>query len=169
MLALSGCGGGGSSAADSVPEGTGVGQRAPALAGRDSSGAEVRLDGRQERAVVVFFQGAECGLCREQLSALQSHLPAYRHLGAHVMAATPADAAELGGLVQLLRLEYAVVSVDSATVARWELAGQGAGPVRPATFVLRDGRVVFRHVGSNGSDRATDAALLTVLENLESD
>ena len=49
---------------------------------------------------------------------------------------------------------------------RVELAGQGAAPVRPGAFVLRDGRIVFRHVGSNGSDRATDAALSATVQAL---
>lgn len=165
-LALAGCSGGAEEAGPAPPLGTEVGQRAPALEGTTAAGEPFSLeDAGGSPAVLVFYQGAYCGLCRERLVRLQEHLPAYRTLGARVVALTPDPPAASAELARGLGLEFPVVSVESATLDRWGVSEPGRPGSRPGTFLLdARGEVLFRHLGRNAGDRAPDAGLITILE-----
>lgn len=170
LVVAAGCSPGGGTPAD-LPVGTEAGQAAPPLEGRLASGEPFSLAAERGAPVVlVFYRGAYCGLCRERLTRLQAHLAAYRSLGARVVAVSPDPPASSSELAERLGLAFPLVSADSAVLARWA-AGEGGDPLALATTLLigGDGVVLFAHRGRNAGDRATDAALLTVLEQRRSE
>lgn len=167
LLVLSGCG---DDAVDTPDrsEGTEEGSRAPALEGTDSAGEPFALHDESGRAtVIVFHQGVSCGLCRLRFQQLQTHLEAYQNLNARVIAVTPDAPEQSAAAVEQLGLEYSLVSVDSATLARWSIIGPERPRPLPATYIVdRAGVVRYRAVGRNAGDLVTDAALLTELARM---
>lgn len=155
---------GGADDEDAPPVGLEVGRQAPDLEGRAADGAAFRLEElRGAPAVVVFYRGGYCGLCRERLRELQENLAAYGRAGAEVVAATPEPPDAAARTASELALSYPVVSVDSAELARWDLLG-AEGPPLPSTVLLDERGVIrYRHVGRNAGDRARDVEVLAVL------
>lgn len=169
-LLATACGAAGGADAERLPPvGLDVGMRAPDLAGRAAGGAGFRLQElRGIPAVVVFYRGGYCGLCRERLRELQESLPAYRRAGAEVVAATPDPPVAAARTAAELGLSYPVVSVDSAALSRWELLGDGGSAALPSTVLLdRSGVIRYRHVGLSAADRARDVEVLAVLAATE--
>lgn len=119
--------------------------------------------------VLVFFRGADCGLCRLQLEQLQRNLAAYQRQGVRPIAVTldPPDRAVR--LIDDLSLGYEILSVDLVTFAEWGMFAAERDAVMPATYILdSEGVVRYRHIGRNAADRTLDAELLTVIEGLRS-
>jgi peroxiredoxin len=150
-----------------VPEGTGVGERAPALVGVavDGGSFEYRADGRTA-TVVVFYRGFHCGLCRQRLSDLQAHLTEYEGARARVVAVSPDSAALVRRAAEELGLTFTLVAVDSAALRQWNVLADGHLLPLPASYLLdARGRVLFRHVGTNAADRASDLEMLAALRD----
>lgn len=148
------------------PEGFEVGQSAPPLQGRLADGEAFDLASHGGRPVVlVFYRAASCGLCRVQLERLDGHLGEYRTLGAEAFAVTLEPPEASAELARSDGLEVPLVSVDSAAFRRWGLLEEGRTSPLPGTFLVDEsGVLLFRYVGRNAADRATDAGVLAVLE-----
>lgn len=167
-LFLAACGGEDLPAAAEVPVGIEVGQRAPTLTGRSSSGEAFALESLSGgNAVLVFYTSGECGLCRLQLDQLEENISAYQRVDAEVIAVTldPADRAV--ALLERTEAPFPIVSVDSATFEAWGVMDPEHSTALPGTYVLDDAGVIrFRHIGRNASDRTTDAEIVAVLESI---
>lgn len=152
---------------EALPEGTGVGERAPPVRGASADGESFAIEGRPASpTVLVFYRSADCGLCRVQLEQTQQHMPAYRRQGSRVVAVTLDPPEVSRGLAERMELDFEIVSVNEAAFEAWG-ALDAAGAPLPATYILdRDGVVRFRHIGRNASDRTSDAELLTLLEQI---
>jgi len=141
---------------------------APALAGAGTRGGHFDLkDGAGAPLVVLFVRGSYCPLCVERLRALASYADAYGEAGARVVAVTldPPDVA--GATARALDLPVPLVSVDAATFRRWGLWPAAFPVPRPGDFVLDGaGRVRYARVGGEAADRASDVALLGILDSL---
>jgi peroxiredoxin len=151
-----------------LPEGTGIGERAPALSGRTADGGDYqyRPDGRNA-TVLVFYRSFDCGLCRQRLRELQAHLTEYEATRARVVAVSPDSAAYVRRAAEELGLTFAVVAADSAALREWDVLGSDQILPLPASYLVdAHGVVVFRHVGSNAADRASDLEILAALHNL---
>jgi len=151
-----------------APVGTEVGNRAPFLAGLLPGGDDFELEDRPASStVVIFYRGAECGLCRVRLEQLQEHLSAYRVSGARVVAVTldPPDLTR--GLAEQMRLDFTLVSVEREVFERWAALHPDRDVAMPATYLVdRSGVIRFAHVGRSAADRISDAGLLTLLETI---
>ncbi|MGH7457496.1 MAG: peroxiredoxin family protein [Longimicrobiaceae bacterium] len=159
---LSACGGG-EPPQPLPPEGTETGRLAPALFGTSPDGSNFELERGGGPQLLVFYRSYDCGLCRVRLERLQQNLPAYRTAGVAVTALTfdlPVDA---GRAASELGLGFPVVSIDSAALASYDVLG-GRGEVLPASYLLDErGVIIFRQVGRNAADRASDVAILAAL------
>jgi peroxiredoxin len=151
-----------------LPIGTEIGYRAPDLAGYSLNGEEYRLpEAPGEPTIVVFYRGADCGLCRLQLEQLQQYLPAYRRQGARVVAVTLDSPEVTRVLAEQAGLEYELVSVDGGAFERSSVMDPGQEAPLPATYIVDgDGIIHFRHVGRNAADRVSDPELLTLIGDL---
>jgi peroxiredoxin len=167
-LALAGCRGDGGQAPDpNVPVGIELGQRAPALNGTRHDGREYQLSPGGSGSVLVFFRGYHCGLCRERLRELQSHLAEYEQAGARIVAVTADEPEQARRAVEELGLGFPVVTVDSTTLTQWGLVGDPNPLPLPASYLLdRRGVIAFRHIGRNAADRAHDLEILAALQEL---
>jgi peroxiredoxin len=164
MLVLPGCGRE-EEAVPLPPVGVEEGSLAPPLEGRLAGGEPFSLAPGEETTLLVFYRGAYCGLCRERLRRLQEHLPTYREMDTRVIAVTPDDTAEIRSTAARLGLEFPIVSVDTAVLARWNVLDPEDRSPRPVASLLDPRGVVrFRHVGRNAADWAGDVAILTVLQ-----
>ncbi len=123
---------------------------------------------RGERTVLLFYRSEACGLCRLRLEQLQANLPAYRTLGARVLAVT-LDPPELSTrTAERLAGDLQIVSVDSAVFDAWDVLEAERRAPLPGAYVLNDrGVVIFRHLGGHAGDHITDATLLTILETAD--
>ncbi|MEX0912617.1 MAG: peroxiredoxin family protein [Gemmatimonadota bacterium] len=170
-LLAAACGSGSEPAAVEVPVGTGVGNRAPPLQGMLSSQEEFRLEpAGAARTVLVFYRSADCGLCRVQMEQLQENLAAYDRADARVVAVTLDPPEVSSRLADSAALAFPIASVDSATFRQWDALDDGRGVPQPASYIIDStGIVLYRYIGRNAADRATDADLVAVLEVLASE
>lgn len=157
------------SAEGSPPIGFEEGNRGPILEGVDAFGQPMAFAASGQPGVIVFYSSAACGLCRVQLENLQAHLPAYDREGARVVAVTLDPPEVSNAFREEVGLEYAVLTVDSATFDEWVPRDSALGGPLPAAYIVdSSGVIVFRHVGRNASDRASDAAMVSILSSLKS-
>ena len=143
---------------------------APPLAGASTRGGRFELkDAAGAPLVVLFVRGSYCPLCVERLRALAGYAGAYGEAGARVVAVTldPPDVAS--STAHDLDLPVPLVSVDAATFRRWGLWPAAFPVPRPGDFILDgQGRIRFARVGGEAADRASDVALLGILDSLRS-
>ena len=154
------------------PVGTTPGHLAPMLAGVET-GAGVAdsfqlEEFRGQPAVVEFYRSAECGLCRERLRQLQEHRPEYAAAGARVVAVTLDSPEQTARAREALEIDFPIVSVDTATFARWDALDSTRTTPLPAAYLLNERGVIrFRHIGRNAGHRASDAELLTAVLQMQ--
>lgn len=152
---------------EEVPVGTEIGYRAPPLRGSLSDGGNFNLADSDGLVVLVFYRSADCGLCRLQLDNAQRHLEGYQYEDARLIGVT-LDFPEVSrGLVESAGISFPLVSVDPVYFEAWGALPAPTGAPLPATYIVDDGIVRFRHIGRNAADRTTDAGVLTVIESLE--
>jgi peroxiredoxin len=170
LTLATGCGGEGSAERD-LPVGPEPGSRSPELAGTLADGDSYRFDpGRGRRTVLVFYRGAQCGLCRHQLEQIEAHRSAYDRQGTTIIGVTLDPTETSAQLLEQMPLGYSLVSVDSATFERWEALDPEQGVPLPATYIVDGNGVVrFRHIGRNAADRTVDADMLTLLARLDAE
>lgn len=149
------------------PAGTETGSLAPPLAGTLGTGEPFNLEAGAAagQTVLVFYRGAYCGLCREQLRELQAELASYDAVGARLVAVTADDPAAVAATVQQLGLGFPVVAADSATLRRWGVLDEAGAAVLPTAIILDERGVIrYRRTGRNAGDRASNAELLAALQ-----
>lgn len=148
------------------PVGTETGSLAPLLAGTLGTGEPFEVDaGAAAQTVLVFYRGAYCGLCREQLRALQAELASYEAVGARLLAVTPDALAAVAAAGQQLGLGFPIIAADSATLRRWGVVDETGAAVLPTAVILDERGVIrYRRTGRNAGDRASNAELLAALQ-----
>jgi peroxiredoxin len=168
-IILSGCGTEAEEVPPEVEIGTEPGNRAPPLSGTLADGGRYALEDRPDApTVLVFYRGAQCGLCRLQLEQAQRHLPAYEYQGARIVGVTLDPPEQSQALLDEVEIGFNLVSVDRDAFQSWGVTAPGEEAPLPATFIVdRDGIVRFRHIGRNAADRTSDAGILTVLQELQ--
>ncbi|HET7274417.1 MAG TPA: peroxiredoxin family protein [Longimicrobiaceae bacterium] len=168
LTLLAGCSGDESERGAAPQVGTAVGDLAPALEGTIAGGERFALaDMQGSRALLVFYRGGYCGLCRERLRRLQDHRAAYEELQVQLVALTADSLAAILETRELTGSEFPIVSVDSATLSRWELYDPEHRAPRSATLIVDgDGVIRFRQVGRNPADQVSDPALIATFEQL---
>src|SRR5690606_22658762 len=146
------------------------GALAPPLAGTLADGAAFELrPARRDYTLVEFYRGERCGLCRERLAELAARREAYAAARVRLLAVTPAPPETVAPTATSLGIGYPIVSADSAAFARWAVLHDARGVALPASVVLDERGVIrFRHVGRNAADRADDAQLIAIIEQLRS-
>lgn len=148
--------------------GTELGLTAPSLAGTAATNQpfDLHADG-DSTTVLVFYQSAQCGLCRFQLERTQENLSAYLERQARVIGVTLDSPEASQTSMGSMPISFSLVSVDSSVFRTWGVLHPENGVPLPATYIVdANGLVRFRHVGRNASDRTTDAELITVLEGI---
>lgn len=152
--------------APAAPVGIELGDQAPPLEGTLPGGERFELAGADApRTVLIFYRGGYCGLCRERLRLLQEHLPGYEGMGVRVVAVTSDPPSVTAETRQATGAEFPIVSVDSATLQRWDLFdSQHQAPKSGTVIVDSTGIIRFRHVGQSPADQVSDAALVAKLE-----
>lgn len=161
--AATGCGGG----EPDPPAGFEVGNAAPELEGTTAAGERFRLSALRAPRLVLFYRGGYCGLCRLRLEALEASLPDYRALGVEVIGVSPEEPFDVAATASATGVSFPLVSVDESVVRRWGVrhGAQGAGASPMATYLVDEaGVIIFADREVVAAGRATDAALLTLLQ-----
>lgn len=168
VLVVAGCDRAETEVQPTIPVGPHEGLRAPPIEGAAATGEPLApLQASTSPTVLVFYRSAGCGLCRVHLGEIQSNIEGYRQQGASVVGVTLDLPPRSEGLVAELGLSFPLLSVDSATFSEWEVLNPEQGVTLPATYIVdRDGVIRFRHVGRNAADRASAAAVMTVLQSI---
>ena len=161
--AVAGCGGGEAPR----PPGFEVGDAAPELEGATAAGEQFHLSAGDAPRLLLFYRGGYCGLCRLRLQALQEALPDYRALGVDVVGVSPEEPFDVAATASATGVTFPLVSVDESVVRRWGVrsGSEAAGASPVATYLVDEaGVIIFAHQGAVAADRASDAALLTLLQ-----
>lgn len=168
----------------------GAGNRAPDFALPDARGGEVRLSTLLADGPVVlsFYRGGWCPYCNLELRALQQSLPAFRALGASLVAVSPQTPDASLSTAERNALDYPVLSDAGSAVAKafgiaFDLADElrpiyaGFGhalpelngddgwvlPI-PATYVIdRDHTIVLAYVDTDYRSRLEPADIVAAL------
>lgn len=142
---------------------------APTLTGTTSDGQPFDLaDWRGTPVVLVFYRGADCGLCTHRLAALESHLDRYHRLGARVAAVTPDTPETAARTSRELQLRLPIVSVPRDVLERWGVWPPGQHAPHPVAAIIdAAGRIAHSHVGDHAGDRTPDVVLLAELNRLD--
>lgn len=150
-----------------------AGAAVPDLRVLDHHGGEVSMaELSQGRVVVVFFRGAWCLFCRTQLSELQARLEEFKQAGVEVVAVSNESVDENRALAERLGLGFRLLSDPALEVidrfgVRHQREGRELPISLPATFLLADGRVLWRHVSENYRLRPGPSDLLQQLALLD--
>jgi peroxiredoxin len=121
-----------------------------------------REDGRQvalsdyvgrQSVVLVFYRGAGCGACQQQLRALQSEYPRIRARSAEVLAVAVQSVTQAAIVRDLGQLDFPVLADERGEVSR--LFGVfdrfQDGLAGPAVFIIdRAGQIVWSYIGGSG-------------------
>jgi peroxiredoxin len=154
-----------------VPHGRalGPGATAPDLALEDTTG-RTRTLGELHAAgplVVIFYHGAWCKVCREQLERFQRQLG--NASGAISVVGISADPRLTAGkMADGLKLEFLILADPQLRAANaFGVADRVAGLALPAMFVVdKAGTIRWVHIGEDSfvEDQALEAARQAVLE-----
>jgi peroxiredoxin len=101
-------------------EGLAVGDTAPDFTLSDASGKKVTLSILLKNGPVVlnFYRGGWCPYCNLELNALQRNMPAFKKLGAQLIAISPESPDNSLNTKQKHALEFSVLSDLKSDVAR---------------------------------------------------
>ena len=147
-------------------------RRAPGGQFKNSAGELVRLDGRyaKEGLVVVFYQGAWCRHCREQLSEFQSILVRLRESGYDVVAISTGSLEESARLKKRLSLTFdLLLDQTGISSANWGVFDSATETVRSGVFVVAPGgELKFHQLSEAPVNRPTPEKILDVIGRLSS-
>jgi peroxiredoxin len=170
-----------------------VGERAPDFTLSNAFGTPVTLYEELENGpvVLVFYRGAWCPFCNMHLHVLQESVPAFRRLGAQLIAVTPQRPDKSAEQIREDGLPFEVLSdLDDEVMKAYELyfelepelvevylrhdlnlaeyngEGRNVLPV-PGTFVIDTNGVIRAvHADVDYKERMEPAAILTALQGL---
>lgn len=119
--------------------------------------------GRQP-VVILFYRGAGCGSCQQQLRAMQAEYARFRSRNAEVLAIAVQGVTQAGVVRTLGNLEFPVLADEAHGVS--EAFGVfnrlGDGLAAPAVFVVdRSGRIVWSHIGRDANDYPSPLEILS--------
>jgi peroxiredoxin len=107
-----------------------------------------------------------------ELQGLQLSFAEFEKLGVQIVAVSPDPAEKSQGVVDKLGLSFPILSDSELALTRaLGLEHEGAGPnsstiPRPATFIVRNGRIVWRNLTENYRIRPKPEELLSALADL---
>jgi peroxiredoxin len=141
---------------------------APALDGQDSGGGTFSLRKLKGNAVVlVFYRGAFCGLCREQLKQIAAKNSEFKDADAKVVGVTLDSPDVAKKTKEDLKLDIPIVSAKPETFRAWGLWDQGERWPHSGTFVLdAAGNVRSGRVATTATPAMGNAELLQVAHTL---
>ncbi len=89
-----------------------AGDRAPSFTLKDADGKTVSLSELlvQGPLIVSFYRGVWCPYCNMELQALQDALPAFRELGAQLVAISPQNAVNSRKSIRANKLDFPILS-----------------------------------------------------------
>ena len=89
-----------------------AGDKVPSFALRDAAGKTVSLSEllAQGPLTVSFYRGVWCPYCNMELQALQDALPAFRELGAQLVAISPQNAVNSRKSIRANKLDFPILS-----------------------------------------------------------
>ena len=173
-----------------------TGDAAPDFTLPNAQGKPIALAGVRERGPVIlsFYRGGWCPYCNLELKALQDNLPAFRRLGAELIAISPEKPEKATETIAKNGLKFEVLTDAGNVIAReygleMELDEElrpiykkwGADLVEhngddsfelpmPATFVIdREGTVVEAFVDEDYTNRLDPAEILAAVERAAED
>jgi peroxiredoxin Q/BCP len=143
-----------------------VGEPAPDVASRDEQGKEVRLcdfysDGF---TLVYFYPKADTPGCTSQACSLRDDFEQLQSRGVRVVGvSTDVPEAQLR-FKQRYRLPFVLLADQDRTVAQAFGVPLMLGMTRRQSFLIKNGRIVWRDLGASTKDQARD--VLQALEKL---
>ena len=150
-----------------VPE---VGQMAPDFRLKGPGGAFYSLsEHRGESAVVlVFYPLAFSAVCSHQLPEMQKHLPAFEQAGATVYGVSVDSHHANAAFARSLGLTFPLLSdwKHEASAAYGVLVPEAGYSGRAVFVVGKDGRLLWREIAENTSDREQIPSPERALESL---
>lgn len=121
------------------------------------------------KVVVFFYEGASCGACQQQLTALQSQLPAITSAGGRVVAVSTDPLATSRSLDAQLHLGFPILyDQNHALGAAFRVfdlpSGMNMGPVDShSIFVLnRAGKVSWKELAPDTMNVPVDQVVTAV-------
>ena len=170
-----------------------AGDKVPSFVLKDADGATVSSSGllSQGPLVVSFYRGVWCPYCNMELQALQQALPAFRELGAQLVAISPQNAMNSRKSVRTNGLDFPILSdPGNETAAAFGLRfalpeylieiyksrkndlpafnGDTSWTLpMPARFVIgQDGIIRYAEVNPDYTQRPDPTELLPILDSL---
>jgi len=130
-----------------------VGDPAPSFALPAVGGSEFAFE--RGPALLVFFRGHWCAICRKQLRSLQADLETLRAAGVALIAISSDGVAESTQLAKKLELEFPVLSDTQLSVIRgYRVEDLGNEIAAPSTVVVDEAGIIrWIHVGDSAMDR----------------
>ncbi|MES2773310.1 MAG: peroxiredoxin-like family protein [Bacteroidota bacterium] len=172
------------------PEGLKVGDKAPAIVGKDNSGKTFNLNQQLKKGavVVIFYRGQWCPFCNKELSYLNDSLAMIAGKGASVVAISPETMQNVEKTVTKTKAAFPIISdssmtimkawnvnfaVDDNTQTRYKKFGldfmevngnNGANLPVPATYIIgKDGNIKYVFFNPDYKKRAS---VKDILEHL---
>jgi len=108
-----------------------------------------------------------------ELRGLQLSLEEFRRRGIEVLAVSPDSVDQNRGVVEKLGLDFRILSDPDLALTRalgLEHAGMGPGGTdvpRPATLIVREGAIRWRHLTDNWRVRPRPETILAALSDLD--
>jgi len=119
-------------------------------------------------AVVVFYRGAWCPSCREQLAQFQDRLDEIENRGAKLMAVSADSATDSKALAARLGLNFPLFSDPTLDIAaKYGVRQTERDIALPALFIIdANGKVRFARIAEHSADRPSVDDVLQALDKL---
>jgi peroxiredoxin len=141
---------------------------APALDGEASGGGAFSLAGlKGDVVVLVFYRGAFCGLCREQLQQIAANASAFNDADVKIVGVTLDLPDVVKKTKQDLKLDIPIVSAKPEAFRAWGLWPEGERWPHSAAFVLdASGKVRYGRVATSADASMSEVELVTIARDL---
>jgi len=102
------------------PEGLKVGDKAPAIVGKDNHGNNFDLNKQLDKGdvVVIFYRGHWCPFCNKQLGQLNDSLAMITAKGASVVAISPETMENVVKTVEKSKADFPIISDESMAIMK---------------------------------------------------
>ena len=174
-------------AAQALPQGLGVNDKAPDFTAKDQNGRKFSLKNELKNGavVMVFYRGQWCPYCNRQLKELQDSISFIKEKGATLIAVSPEKPANISKTVEKTKAAYPVIfddslkimksydvafGVDSTSIEKYKKFGidfndangsNGATLPVPAVYIInKKGIIVFKHFDQDYRKRVSVREIL---------
>jgi peroxiredoxin len=127
--------------------------------------------GKDNDVLLIFFRGAWCDYCKQQLKDFQDHLSEFNKHGVKLAAIASDTKFKLSLLKTFLGLDFTVLADDNFKVIdslnlRAEYKGQQVS--KPAVFLLNKRQeVIFQQIDESYDDRVAAKSILAKISDLK--